>query len=129
MGEQMKDKDRYSQFKSKDKARLIPIVAESKKEERATSALLAVFRVVPKYAFEMLSEVGAPTSQRAHIDCLTEVVPKNQEGRLRPDGFLSVTYGKKCWSALIESKVGNAPLKQEQIEQYIGLARSLGCDA
>ena len=125
----MKESNRFSQFKSKDNARLIPTVAESKKEERATSALLAVFRIVPKYAFEMLREVGAPVVKRARIDCLTEVVPKNQEGKLRPDGFLSVTYGKKSWSALIESKVGTAHLGQEQIEKYVVLARNLGCDA
>ena len=43
-------------LKSWDVARLIPTLPESKKEERATSILLAAFRVVPAFAHEMLKE-------------------------------------------------------------------------
>lgn len=47
-------------LKSYDVARLIPTLPESKKEERATSLLLATFRVIPIYALSLLSEAGAP---------------------------------------------------------------------
>jgi hypothetical protein len=64
------------QLKSWDVARLIPTLPESKREERATSILLATFRVVPTFALDMLREAGAPTGKRLKIHCLTEVVPK-----------------------------------------------------
>lgn len=45
-------------------ARLIPTVADSKKEERATSCLLACFMAVPDFTKEVLSELGAPTGKK-----------------------------------------------------------------
>ena len=57
-------------------ARLIPTVADSKKEERATSSLLASFMVVPAFAQDVLSTIGAPTGKRVRVTCYTEVVFK-----------------------------------------------------
>ena len=54
-------------------ARLIPSISDSKKEEKATSILLATFRVVPAFAFEILTEAKAPTGKTAKIDCFTDV--------------------------------------------------------
>jgi len=51
------------QLKSWDVARLIPTLPESKREERATSILLATFRVVPAFALDMLKEAGAPQAK------------------------------------------------------------------
>ncbi|VAW87052.1 hypothetical protein MNBD_GAMMA18-1828 [hydrothermal vent metagenome] len=48
-------------------ARLIPTVADSKREERATSSLLASFMAVPDFAREVLSDVGAPVGKRIKI--------------------------------------------------------------
>ena len=53
-----------NQLKSWDVARLIPTLPESKREERATSILLATFRVVPAFALDMLKEAGSPTGKR-----------------------------------------------------------------
>jgi hypothetical protein len=50
---------------SGQRARLIPIVKDSKKEERSTSALLATFRVVPSYAEKVLSNVGVSITTRS----------------------------------------------------------------
>jgi len=77
-------------------ARLLPVVADSKKEERATSSLLASFMAVPNFAQAVLSEVGAPVFKTSKITCLTEVVFKTKgEARPRPDGFIVITRGAK----------------------------------
>ena len=118
------------QLKSSDDARLIPTLPESKREERATSILLATFRVVPTFALDMLKEAGAPTGKRVKVHCLTEVVPKGQDGaKLRPDGIVIIDTGRSIWSAIIESKVGLNQLESAQIESYVALARNLQCDA
>lgn len=116
---------------SGEPARLMPVVADTSREQRITSSLLATFSVVPDYAFSMLEEAGAPVGKRTKIDCFTEVVlrGKNSPRDIRPDGLILVSRGKKCWSALVEAKIGGAELKQEQIEGYLDLARSLGIDA
>ncbi len=117
-------------LKCADVARLIPTLPESKKEERATSLLLATFRVVPTYALELLQSVGAPGGVRTRIFGFTEVVAKSKElGKLRPDGLIVVDTGRSTWTALVEAKVGSNELTPAQIESYIPLARDLQCDA
>lgn len=111
-------------------ARLIPVVADSKKEERATSSLLATFMVVPSFAQEILAEVGAPTAKRVKITCYTEVVFKSKgDKKPRPDGLIAVQSGNKTWTAIIESKIGTAELRQDQVEIYLDLAKEMGIDA
>lgn len=112
-------------------ARLIPTVADSKKEERATSSLLAAFMVVPEFAREVLSAAGAPTGKRSEITCYTEVCFKTADNdrNCRPDGLIVVSSQGKKWGALVESKVGSADLKKEQVEEYLDLARAHGIDA
>lgn len=118
------------QIKSGQLARLIPSVSESKKEERATSALLAVFRVVPSFAFDILNDVGAPTGKNARIECYTEVSFKSTNGKTpRPDGLITIRSGSKRWTALIESKIGSAELQADQVEQYLDLAKTQGINA
>lgn len=122
--------DIMDQIESGQVARLIPTVADSKKEERATSSLLAAFTVVPSFAQSVLSAVGAPFGKRSKIKCYTEVVFKSKGSkRPRPDGLLIVTSGTKSWSAIIESKIGAAELRKEQIEEYLDLAREVRADA
>ncbi|MBV1929339.1 MAG: hypothetical protein KUG81_07505 [Gammaproteobacteria bacterium] len=112
-------------------ARLIPTVADSKKEERATSTLLASFMVVPAFATAVLSDAGASIGKRSKIKCYTEVVFKStdKERRSRPDGMIVINNGSKTWSALIESKIGNAILTNEQVEEYLLLAKQHKIDA
>ena len=62
------------QIESGQIARLLPTVADSKKEERATSSLLASFMVVPAFVGEVLSSVGVHFGKRSKIKCYTEVV-------------------------------------------------------
>lgn len=112
-------------------ARLIPTVSDSKKEERATSSLLASFMVVPDFAKEVLSEIGAPSAKKIKVECYTEVTFKSsgKDSKIRPDGLIIVRAGSKKWMALVESKVGNADLTAEQIEGYLDLAKSNQIDA
>jgi hypothetical protein len=110
-------------------ARLLPVVADSKKEERATSTVLATFTVIPDFARAVLSEAGAPIGKRSKIQCFTEVTFKGDSPKSRPDGLIIVTTGKKMWSALVESKVGRNVLSVEQVEDYLGIAKAQGVDA
>lgn len=116
-----------SQLASGQLARLIPTVADAKKEERATSSLLASFMVVPEFATSVLSDAGASIGKRSKVVCYTEVVFKpldrDNSKQPRPDGLVIISNGKKVWTALIESKIGNAELTVEQVEQYLALAK------
>jgi hypothetical protein len=117
-------------IQSGTKARLIPVVADSKKEERATSVLLSSFMFVPQFADAVLSEVGAKIGARSEIKCYTEIVFKSKEqNKLRPDGLIVISRSGKEWSALIESKIGNNELQKEQIEAYLDIAKEVGADA
>jgi hypothetical protein len=112
------------------KARLIPVVADSKKEERATSVFLSTMMVVRQFADAVLSEVNTQVGVRARVRCYTEVVFDTKDNsKVRPDGLVVVTLGQKMWSALVESKVGNAELTKEQVETYLDLAKEVGADA
>lgn len=126
-----KDVELLNKFDSYDVARLIPTLPEGKREERATSILLAVFRAVPAFATDLLRDAGGPTAKSSRIHCYTEVCPKKQASnrKLRPDGVVVVDTGRSTWSAIIETKVGLNSLDANQIESYVGLARDLGCDA
>ncbi len=112
-------------------ARLIPTVADSKKEERATSSLLASFMVVPAFAREVLTSAGAPVGKRLKIACYTEVTFKTSDKgkKPRPDGLVIISNGTKKWTALVESKIGNSELTKEQIEEYLDLAKQHGINA
>jgi len=116
---------------SAKKARLIPTLPDSKKEEKATSCLLSTFMVVPEFARQVLSDVGAPVGKRIHIECYTEVVFKSSEPgkNFRPDGLIVIKGGSKTWMALVESKIGNSQLSTEQVEDYLDLARRHGIDS
>lgn len=120
-----------SQLASGQLARLIPTVADSKKEERATSSLLASFMVVPSFAVSVLSDAGASISKRSKITCYTEVVFKSPEKGKgpRPDGLVVINTGSKIWTALIESKIGNSELTNEQVEAYLSLAKQYKINA
>lgn len=118
-------------MKSGELARLNPTVPDSKKEERATSILLATFRAVPDFAKAMLADAGVSVPKRSRVECYTEVVLEvpGSARTVRPDGLIVVSSGKKEWLALVESKTGSSNLKREQCEDYLILAKQLGIDA
>lgn len=106
-------------------ARLIPttgIGGQDEQEERATSSLLAVMGAVPEFGKALLSHLDAPAGR---IRTFTEVRFPSQDGAKLsiPDGGIVVDRGKTTWRCLVEVKTGNAPLKTEQVERYLELAR------
>ena len=88
-------------------ARLIPSVSDTKKEERVTSVLLASFRVVPAFALEVLQDAGAPSGKSARVECFTEVVFDQADGKsLRPDGLITIRSGSKNGLHLLKLRLG-----------------------
>ena len=113
-------------------ARLIPVTADSNKEQRAASILLAAFRGVHEFQKTMLNSLGIRVGKKAKVEAWTEVVfqsdpkvPKQE----RPDGLLVLDTGKKQWRALIEAKIGNAEVGEEQLKQYLQIAKENKLDA
>lgn len=119
-------------LKSGAEARLIPVVADSKKEERTSSIFMAALQSVPCFHQAMFNEIGMRLGTSARIRCFTEVTfrktPDGLEGK-RPDGLIIVNTGRRSWSALVEAKVDKHELGDEQVKTYLTLARLNGIDA
>jgi len=111
-------------------ARLIPVAGirgQDEQEIRAASSLLAVMGAVDEFGRALLKEVGAPAGR---LTTFTEIPLKSPDGKvLRPDGAIIVERGKTSWRCLVEVKTGNAPLKADQVSNYLDLAREHGFDA
>ena len=113
-----------------DPARLFPVLADTSKEQRATSIFLAVMTQVPDLAEEILRTIGVRVGKRTTMEAYTEVVLKQEASSpCRPDGLLVVHTSRTAWTALIETKIGKAGLDSEQIARYLELARGNGIDA
>ncbi|VVS98614.1 hypothetical protein [Erythrobacter sp. EC-HK427] len=111
-------------------ARLFPVLAETSKEGRTLSILLASLIGVPEFANSMLKPIGRAVGKRTVVEAYTEVCfAKSQEGKCRPDGLIVVRTGHKIWRALVEAKVGNSNLTSEQVSSYLRLAKETGIDA
>ncbi len=113
-------------------ARLVPVVADTSREQRITSAVMAGFMSVEEFGREMLKLVGAPATKTAKVTCFTEVVFKKvaeEQQKFRPDGLIIVRSGANVWTAIVEAKIGGAQLNQQQIEAYLDLARLHGVNA
>ena len=125
-------RDLPEMLKSGVEARLIPTVADSNKEERTASVLLAAIASVPCYRKALLSTIGKPVGSNARVNCYTEVsfiqTPEGMEHR-RPDGLIVVAKGKNVWTAIVEAKVGKNALEPDQLKDYLALAKKNGIDA
>ena len=111
-------------------ARLIPVIADSRREQRVASVFLSALSAIPDFAQILMGTLGVRLGKRAVIDTFTEVVLKGeQDAKDRPDGFILVTSGKKEWKALVEAKIGSASLDPEQVQRYLQIARSHSIDA
>ncbi len=110
-------------------ARLIPVAGirgQDEQEIRAASSLLAVMGAVDEFGRALLRDVGAPGGR---LTTFTEVPLESADGKtLRPDGAITVERGKTSWRCLVEVKTGNAPLKADQVSNYLDLARDHGFD-
>lgn len=114
-----------------EQARLIPVTADTSREQRVTSTVLAVLSSVDEFGYRMLKSVGAPIGKSSKIACFTEIVfdSESKNSNHRPDGLIVVQRGKRNWTALVEAKIGRSVLDKEQIESYLDIARKVGADA
>ncbi|MEX1057263.1 MAG: hypothetical protein WED11_06005, partial [Natronospirillum sp.] len=115
-------------------ARLIPIVPDSCREQKSASVLFAGMRAVYELRQTLLKSVGVRVGTRAVLEPWTEVVFKTKDKREpptkdRPDGLLILRTGKKEWRALVEAKVGNETVGEEQVTRYLQLAKLHNIDA
>ena len=110
-------------------ARLIPVSGlggQQEKERRAASALLAVVGAVKEFGQAIVRGLGAPAG---NVSAFCEVPFELADGRrIRVDGVLRVTRGKRVWTLLVEVKTGSAELGQEQVEAYLDAVRDQGFD-
>ena len=118
---------------SGEAARLIPVVADTSREVRATSILLATLVGVPRLAKAMLASTGQGVGGRTITRGYTEVVlkpTKDAQTGGRPDGLLTVERsGGRGWSAIVEAKIGRAHIDPEQVKRYVSTAKSHGIPA
>lgn len=118
-------------LESGEEARLIPVVADTSKENRAASILLATLVGVDEFAALMLGGLGVRVGARASVRTYTEVTfaKPPPEMKRRPDGLIVVTSGSRSWTAIVEAKIGKARVEENQIRDYLQLAKLNGIDA
>lgn len=110
--------------KKQHEVRLFPsshISSVREAELRATASLLAMVRAVSEFGRAVVRMAGGPAGK---LTCYTEVEfeLEGEKGKgpvkRRPDGIIRVVRGKTEWKALLEVKVGNNPLDQDQFDIY-----------
>jgi hypothetical protein len=84
-------------------------------------------RAVPEFGHALLKELGAPKS--TVIETFAEVRFKDADGKtVIPDGAVVCRRGQKEWICLVEVKTAGAPLRPEQVNSYLDVARDNGFD-
>ncbi len=118
-------------LKGGEPARLFPVLAETSKEGRALSVLLACFASIDDLASTLLSTLDRRVGVRSRVRTFTEVVLANEPEGIsgRPDGLIVIETGRRSWSALVEAKVRRSRLEPKQIETYLKLAKANSIDA
>lgn len=112
------------------RARLIPTVADSKKEERLVSILLATLSVTRPFAEQVLNcAVKVRKTSKLSTYAEVEFPASGKHGKERPDGILTLSTRKDRWTALLEAKTDNAKIDEGQMEGYAVIAREYGIDA
>ncbi len=96
------------------------IGAGEEQERRATSALVATMQAVRPFARAVCARMGAPAGV---FEGYVEVQYERGETKVIPDGVLKVSRGSRLWTGLLEVKTGNGKLKEEQLENYLDVAR------
>lgn len=128
--------DRPEFVESGEAARLIPVVADTNREQRTTSVVLAAMCGVYEFRRTVLGSIGRNISKQAQLHAWTEVALANgsrekekNAKRDRPDGLLVYRRGNTTWRALVEAKVGNAEIDDQQLQGYLQQARQHKIDA
>ena len=112
-------------------ARLFPVVADTRKEERIVSILLATLAAIRPLSKDILERCGTRVGKYTQITSYTEVEFLSADGKShdRPDGILCLRSGKSQWAAIIEAKVDNSEIDSIQIERYAEIAQRHRIDA
>ena len=112
-------------------ARLIPTIADSRKEERIVSILLATLPRVRPFATQVLERCGQRVGKSSAIATYTEVDFPSADGtgKDRPDGLLCLTTRKSRWTAILEAKIDKAEIEEQQVHRYADLAKRYNIDA
>lgn len=112
-----------------ERARLFPVLAETSREGRTLSVLLACMETVDDFGKALLSDLGIKAGVRTKVEAYTEVVLRKwAEVKVRPDGLIVLRSGSSKVSVLVEAKIGNAELTADQLESYLELAKLNGID-
>lgn len=107
-------------------ARLIPTVADTRREERIVSILLATLPRVRPFAEQLLQRLGKRVGKSSVLTSYAEVYFSSNDGskKDRPDGLLCLTTRKARWTAILEAKID-----KEQVNKYADVARRYQIDA
>lgn len=131
-----KEKDSLSYGFNGTRARLIPVIADSRQEERATSILLAAMQGVHEFRKVMLESLKVRVGTRSVLKAWTEITFPDEQGYKgrkselgRPDGAIVLDTGRKQWKALIEAKTDNNVVSEKQLREYIDKAKTHGFNA
>ena len=111
------------------RARLIPVTGIKgalDQERRASSALLAVMKIVPELTWVLLRDTKGP---KGGIETYIEPEFKLGSKKIRPDGLVVIARGKNEWRALVEVKTGKNDLDLAQLNSYLDLCRDYKLDA
>ncbi len=95
-------------------------------ERRATSTLLSTMMAVRDFGRALVARFGGPAGS---IETYLEVPFTLDERTSIPDGVIRVARAGRIWTALLEVKTGCGPLRAEQVERYLDLARQQGYEA
>ena len=98
----------------------------AEQERRATSTLLSTMMAVREFGRALVTRFGGPAGV---IETYLEVPFTLDDRTSIPDGVIRVARGGRIWTALLEVKTGTSPLRNEQVERYLDLARQQGYDA
>lgn len=110
-------------------ARLFSVTGVGNTEEqerRATSTLLSTMMAVRDFGRALVARFGGPAGS---IETYLEVPFTLDERTSIPDGVIRVARAGRIWTALLEVKTGSSPLRHEQVERYLDLARQQEYDA
>lgn len=95
-------------------------------EKRATSTLMSTMMAVRDFGRALVSRFGGPAGT---IETYLEVPFTLDERTVIPDAVIRVARAGRVWTALLEAKTGTSPLRAEQVDRYLDLARQQGYDA
>lgn len=93
-------------LKQGERARLIPVLADTSREKRIASIFLSLLPQVPGLAADLFGSLNVRVGKRSNIETFTEIVLSGaQQKDDRPDGLVNIKNSKKDWPALFEVKI------------------------